>query len=596
MLNVYVLRVTFAIVASVLWAPNASNASDKSITEFLSTVEDSFEPIDRMRWLAHWTADTDPSDEHKKKKNTTKQAWDEFSRNAAKQARKLSASDPVAQRKLKLLTLLSTGILSDEKANQRRSDIVHAMRGTYTKACAVVDTSSPCLKLEALKAQLSKSAELRDAERQERLWTAWYDTAKPVRQYFAEYVRLTNQGARDWGYTNAAVMSRAIYEVDPSEFLADLEELWSELRPLYRLLHAHVRAKLLSAYGPKVVSPDGPIPIHLVGNLWGQNWEGIYDLVAFSGKPIDYDELLRSSALTARGFVTSATSFFESLGFPKLPASFEKNSYFTRPNDDFPCHPTAWDIAPGDYRLVMCIEKNWADFVTAHHEMGHIFHYQSYAHQPILFRGSPNAGISEAIGDAIMLSVTPGYLKRIGLLDQQTNPGGDLSGLLRIALRQAVRVQFGLMLQKWRWGVLTGEIPPDRYNDAWWELVERYQGLTPPSPRPKDAFDPGAKYHIAADIDYIRYFIADVLTFQIHGALSQEAGCKLPLHRCTIHGSKRAGERLRNALAMGSSRPWGEMLEALTGERSISAKHMRHYLSPLEEHLKQTTSKLPIGW
>jgi peptidyl-dipeptidase A len=391
-------------------------------------------------------------------------------------------------------------------------------------------------------------------------------------------------------------MSRAIYEVDSEEFLEDMESLWTDLQPLYGLLHAQVRAKLVSKYGTSEVDPKGPIPMHLLGNLWGQDWEGIYDLVAFPGESIDYQEVLLSNKLGPRGFVTSATNFFASIGFPELPASFEERSYFERPRPNFDCHPSAWLIAPNDYRLKMCIKENWAAFLTVHHEMGHIFHFQSYSHQAILFRDAPNEGISEAIGDAVALSITPEYLQRIGLIEEQKTDANELNELLRVALRKVVRVQFGLMLQKWRWGVMTGEIPPDRYNDAWWELVKEYQGLAPATPRPKEAFDPGAKYHIAADVDYIRYFLADVLTFQIHAALSREAGCKLPIHRCTIYDSKRAGDQLKAALAMGSSRPWGEMLTALTGEETISGKPMRDYLAPLEEQLKRETVRIPIGW
>lgn len=570
-----------------------SIASDDKVSEFLSNVEDTLDQLSHKNNLAWWDAESYISTENDKAASATQQSYDTFLLQSAIKARKLSDSSPINQRKLNLLRLSSAGILKDEGENSRRTELVLQMTNNFSKACVFVDSRTPCLTREKIADQLIKS---RDPVRLKQLWTAWYDSAIPVGNSFSEYVRLTNKGARDSGYDDAAVMSRANYEVDPNEFLKDIEDLYAELQPLYRMLHAYVRSKLVNKYGPSIVDPAKPIPIHLVGNLWGQDWEGIYDLVKLPGASLDYGKVLMSQKLKPREYVNVATNFFESIGFPKLPNKFNQNSHFSRPRQNFVCHPTAWLITPGDYRLKMCIEENWSAFITVHHEMGHIFDYQSFAHQPKLFRRSPNNGISEAVGDALTLSITPEYLKKIGFVSDQIKDQSELNGLLRIALRKLVRIQFGLMLQKWRWGVMSGEISPDRYNDAWWELVKQYQGLVPPSPRPSKAFDPGAKFHVAADVDYIRYFLADVLTFQIHEALSKEADCKLPINQCTIYGNRSAGLRLKSALTMGASKPWGEMLSVLTGKNKISGESIQSYLNPLEKYLKKEIAGVPVGW
>lgn len=563
--------------------------ADDTAARFVAETEKILDDLDQQANLAEWETRTNITDETRTRSNEARAAYQEALKGRVAEARNLHSDDPVIKRKLLLLRLKSAGIPSDPRLSARLLQVVAEMDDHYSNACPIVDANQPCIVREKIEAEFARA---RDAARLKKLWTAWYDTAGSQKKSYAEYAVLANTGARDTGYADAAVMSRALYEVDPAEFLRDMEALWEDLRPLYLLLHSHVRERLVAKYGEREVDPKGPIPIHLVGNLWGQEWDNIIDLLVPPGGNAEHNASFNN--MRPKEFVSIAENFFVSLGFPALSASFWQRSFFERPRPNFDCHPSAWRFEGTDLRLKMCTEMDWANFITAHHEIGHIFYFQSFAQQPYLFRDAANEGINEAIGDAAALSVTPSYLRRIGLPDVAGD--SDINSLLRVALRQLVHVPFSLMLQKWRWGVLSGDIPPERYNDAWWALVREYQGLAPPEPRSKDGFDPGAKMHIAADIDYIRYLLADVLTFQIHDALSREASCADVVHRCSIFGSHAAGKRWRNAMEMGASRPWTDVLQAMVGERRISGLPLRNYLAPLETWLKTNTAGKPIGW
>ena len=271
---------------------------------------------------------------------------------------------------------------------------------------------------------------------------------------------------------------------------------------------------------------------------------------------------------------------------------------FTKPRDrDVVCHASAWDIDYlQDLRVKMCIEQKADDFTTIHHELGHNFYQRAYATQPPLFRNSANDGFHEAIGDTIALSVTPEYLRQIGLLDNVPPTSSDIGLLMKRALDKVAFLPFGLLIDKWRWEVFSGKVTPENYNQAWWELREKYQGIEPPSARSEEDFDPGAKYHVAANVPYTRYFLAAILQYQFHRALCRESGYTGPLHRCSIYNNKEAGARLNQMLAMGESRPWPEALEALTGEKQMDATAILEYYAPLKQWLDEQNKGHKIDW
>jgi peptidyl-dipeptidase A len=414
------------------------------------------------------------------------------------------------------------------------------------------------------------------------VWRGWHAIAPPIRPLFRRYVELGNKGARELGFRDTGAMWRSKYDMPPEAFPAEMDRLWNQVRPLYLSLHAYVRAKLREKYGD-VVPASGPIPAHLLGNMWAQEWENIYPLVAPKDADPGYDltAILKAKHTQPLDIVRYGEHFFTSLGFAPLPKTFWERSLFVKPRDrEVVCHASAWDVDQADdVRIKTCIEITAEDFSTIHHELGHNFYQRAYDQQPFLFRDSANDGFHEAIGDTIALSVTPEYLQKIGLLESVPDSSKDLGLLLHKALEKIAFLPFALMIDKWRWQVFSGEIPPEKYNEAWWQLRLKYQGVAPPVERTEADFDPGAKYHVPANMPYARYFLADILQFQFHRALAQVAG-----------------DRLNAMLAMGLSEPWPRALEALTGQKEMDATAILDYFAPLKRWLDEQNSGKPVGW
>jgi peptidyl-dipeptidase A len=334
--------------------------------------------------------------------------------------------------------------------------------------------------------------------------------------------------------------------------------------------------------------------------MWAQEWENIYPLVAPKDADPGYDLTanLKAKDTQPLDMVRYGERFFTSLGFAPLPKTFWERSLFVKPKDrDVVCHASAWDVDQvEDLRIKMCIEINSEDFSTIHHELGHNFYQRAYNKQPFLFRDGANDGFHEAIGDTIALSVTPEYLQKVGLLANVPDRSKDLGLLLYKALEKVAFLPFGLLIDKWRWQVFSGEIPPEKYNETWWQLRLKYQGIAPPMARSENDFDPGAKYHVPANYPYARYFLADILQFQFHLSLAQVAGCSGPLNRCSIYSSKAAGDRLNAMLSMGASEPWPNALSALTGQKQMDATAILDYFAPLKRWLDEQNKGKPVGW
>jgi peptidyl-dipeptidase A len=443
-------------------------------------------------------------------------------------------------------------------------------------------------------------AESRDEALLRELWTGWRTISVPMRDEFRRFVDLGNEGARELGVPDVGALWRSNYDMPADAFAEELDRLWGQVRPLYEALHCHVRAELADEYGTDVVSPGEPIPAHLLGNMWAQSWGNVYDLVAPGDADPGYDltERLRDHGYDALEMVRTGERFFTSLGFEPLPETFWERSLFTQPADrDVVCHASAWDVDDEeDLRIKMCIQVNAEDFQTIHHELGHNFYQRAYRLQPFIFRGSANDGFHEALGDAVALSITPEYLRQIGLIDQVPPADADLGLLMRDALDKIAFLPFGLLVDQWRWQVFSGEIGPDEYNAGWWRLREQYQGIAPPTPRTEAQFDPGAKYHIPANVPYTRYFLAHILQFQFHRALCEASSYQGPLHRCSIYDDDDAGSRLRAMMQMGLSQPWPEALEALTGQRDMDASAILDYFAPLKQWLDEQNRGRTCGW
>ena len=440
----------------------------------------------------------------------------------------------------------------------------------------------------------------RDPKEMLDVWIGWHAIAQPMRQDYARLVEIANEGARDLGYKDTGAFWRSKYDMPPDAFSADLDRLWNQVKPLYDSLYCYTRKRLNEKYGDAVVPLDQPIPAHVVGNMWAQEWDQIYDVVAppNSDPGFDLTKLLEAKKVDQKGMAKYAENFFVSLGFPPLPPTFWERSLLTEPRDrDVVCHPSAWDIDyKDDLRIKASLKIKDDDFRTIHHEEGHLFYQRAYDNLPFLYEDSANDGFHEAVGDTIALSITPEYLKEVGLLDKVPDESKDTGLLLKRALEKVAFLPFGLLIDQWRWKVFAGEITPAQYNKAWWDLKLKYQGVAPPSARGEELFDPGAKYHVPDNTPYTRYFLADILQFQFHRALARIADCTLPLNRCSTYENRAAGERLNKMLSMGQSRPWPEALETLTGSKQMDATAILDYFAPLSKWLDEQLQGQPIGW
>lgn len=478
----------------------------------------------------------------------------------------------------------------DPDAQVELTRTVAAMEGAYGKGR---HDGRDLVELSRLMAESRDQAVLLDA------WRGWRTISAPLREPFARYVSLANEGARDLGFTDLGGLWRSGYDMDPDAFAAEMERLWLQVKPLYDALHAFTRAGLVAAYGRSAARADGLIPAHLLGNMWSHDWGTLFPLVAgdAAGEGVDLTSLLRTRRVGEVEMVRYAERFFTSLGFEALPATFWQRSMFKKPSDrEVMCHPTAWDIdADLDLRISYCIEMTAEHFMTIHHELGHSVYDRAYRHQPFLYRDGANAGFHEAIGDAITLSMTPHYLVRAGLLDREPDDGQDVSLLLRTALDRVPYLAFAMALDTWRWKVFAGDITPADYNGAWWDLAMRYQRIAPPVARSEADFDAAAKYHVAANVPVVPYFIAMILQFQFHRAFARTSGFTGPLHRFSVHGDAIAGRKLAEMLAMGRSRPWPDALFALTGARGMDAGALLEYFAPLLAWLDEQNASAIAG-
>jgi peptidyl-dipeptidase A len=486
----------------------------------------------------------------------------------------------------------------DAQEAEELARLVASMEGTYGrgKYCPKGATGDACLDIEEITEIL---AENRDPKRLQEVWEGWHAIGAPLKKDYARFVELSNKGARALAFPDTGAMWRGKYDMPPDAFAKELDRLWEQLQPLYVSLHAYVRTRLREQYGA-AVPERGPLPAHLLGNLWQQDWSNVYPLVAprqdAAGPSLTRS--LKAKKVDPLEMVRIGERFFTSLGFEPLPKTFWERSLFVKPRDrEVVCHASAWNVdSVDDLRIKMCIDVTDEDFTTIHHELGHNFYQRAYNTLPMVLRDSANDGFHEAVGDTLALSVTPEYLVTLGLLGKAPDASADTGLLLRSALERLAFLPFGLLVDQWRWQVFAGQIQPAAYNQAWWDLKRRYQGVAPSAPRGEELFDPGAKYHVPANTPYTRYFLAQVLQFQFHRALAKASGCTAPLHRCSIYGSKEAGRRLAAMLALGASKPWPDALEALTGQREMDATAMAEYFAPLKRWLDEQNKGKPVGW
>jgi peptidyl-dipeptidase A len=579
--------------------------------KFLSQVDADLRRLWVARDRAGWVSQNFITDDTEALAAAGEEATAEYVTRAIKESRKfekLKLPEDLA-RQLMLLRLAQTvPAPSDAAERSELAQIQTWMTGQYGKgkycpesgplATKDKDGKWKCHTLGDLSRILKTS---RKYDETLEAWKGWHSISPPMRDKYARYVELGNKGSKEIGFADMGALWRAGYDMTPEEFEADIERLWKEVKPLYDELHCYTRMRLREKYGKDKIGEGAPIPAHLLGNMWAQQWDNVYDLVEpYKGQvSLDVDKKLRDGKYDAKKMVELGERFFVSLGMDKLPPTFWERSLFTKPKDrDVVCHASAWDVSwNNDLRIKMCIEPTEDDLTTIHHELGHDYYFHHYYKLPVLFQQGANDGFHEGIGDTLALSVTPQYLKDLGLLDQvPNNPKAVVNQQMKMALEKIAFLPFGLLIDKWRWDVFAGKTPKNKYNEAWWALRTKYQGIAPGAPRSEADFDPGAKYHIPGSTPYIRYFLARIYQFQFHRALCKAAGHKGSLETCSIYNNKEAGKKLMAMLSMGASKPWPEAMQAISGESKADASALIEYFTPLRSWLKDQIKGEKCGW
>jgi peptidyl-dipeptidase A len=597
-------------LASIVWAgcsrdgapPSSGGAGSSDVSSFLTEANETLLRLSNEANQAGWVQQTYITVDTEAISARADQAFVTALTEYAKRAAVLDATKatPDEQRQLTVLkNTLTMAAPAEAKEAGELTQLVTSMGGAYGrgKYCPNGgESEEACLDVEKITQILAKD---RSPARLREVWEGWHTISPPMKKSYQRFVELSNKGARELGFADTGAMWRSRYDMPPDAFAQELDRLWEQLRPLYVALHTHVRARLHEKYGA-AVPETGPIPAHLLGNIWAQDWSNVYDIAAprGGGRAYSLDDILPARKATPVDMVRYGERFFTSIGFAPLPQTFFERSLFVKPRDrEVVCHASAWYVDNADdLRIKMCIDPTDEDFTTVHHELGHVFYGREYKGLPLILRDSANDGFHEAIGDTIALSVTPEYLVKVGLLDKAPDASGDIPLLFKAALEKLAFLPFGLVVDQWRWQVFSGRVGPEQYNTAWWRLREQYQGVRPASPRGEEFFDPGAKYHVPANTPYARYFLAAVLQFQFHRELAKLSGCTTPLHRCSVYGNAAVGERLRKALALGASRPWPDALEALTGQRQMDATAIADYFAPLKAWLDEQNRGRTSGW
>ena len=603
-MKIFLSMISIAFIVASCDTSSELNSQNQKLEDFLSKVEEENKKDGPIISSASWISSNFITFDSQK---VIADYGTRYTLNSLEKARKASSFDniktsPENNRMLKILK--SSFVMPpplDESLARELSEITTSLEAMYGSGEYCYEDGH-CFDLEAFEAIIDNS---RNPKQLLSAWRGWHEIGKPMKPMYLRMVEIGNKGSEDLGYDGLSDLWFSKYDMPADEFLNETDRVWDEVKPLYDALHCHVRAKLNDHYGDEVIPKSGPLPVHMLGNMWGQSWSNIYDLVyteEANSNSIDVTKIIEDKNLSEIEMVEYAEDFFLSIGFEPLPETFWERSLFVKPSDrSVVCHASAWnlDSVENDLRIKMCIEKNEEDFITIHHELGHIFYYQAYNHLPTLFQGGANDGFHEAFGDLLTLSITPDYLNQIGFItkDEAKLAKEDPIGLLmKQALEGVVVVPWALMLDKWRSAVFNGEIEANNLNSSWWQLREQYQGISTYENRNEEYFDPGAKYHIPGNTPYTRYYLARIMQYQFHEALCNSIGFEGYLHDCSIYGSMEAGEKIISTMAMGESLPWQEAFENLTGSRKLSGKSILNYYAPLKDWLDEKNKDRLCGW
>ncbi|KAK9880161.1 hypothetical protein WA026_010032 [Henosepilachna vigintioctopunctata] len=558
---------------------------------------------------ASWSFESDLSNKEKEENMVritlraaeyNKRTWEKYFKNIKSDDYK----DPDLKRKIMFAKMLGKSALDNDKLSEL-TNVTNFMTEIYSTAKVCPYKNRNCDKKTegfSLDPDITKIlATSRDYNELSYMWTEWRDqTGAKMPQLYEKYVNLSNEASILNGYKDTSELWLFAFELP--DFVKQIDNLWIQVEPLYSELHKYVSLKLKGVYGDDLDISDGLLPAHILGNMWAQEWTNIEDIV----KPFpeashdNVTEQLNSKRYTVRKMFETSDDFYKSMGLLPNDVSYNTSAgaIIEKPTDgrQMVCHASAWDFCDRkNFRIKMCTSINAEDFITIHHEMGHIQYFLQYKEQPLIYRDGANPGFHEAIGDTIALSVnTPKHLHKIGLLNEYKDDyEASINALMGMALSKIAFLPFGLLLDKWRWDVFKGAIPKNQWNAHYWKYVKQYQKMKPPVTRQESDFDPGAKFHVPSDVPYIPYFVAHIAQFQFYKSLCIAAGEYDPqekskeLHKCDFYKSKAAGDKLRAGLSLGASKHWRFAMKAITNQEKMDASPLLEYFEPLYNFLKK---------
>lgn len=593
-------RLAAAVIATFAAVP-ATVASAETADEFVARLNKELAEIGAELSAAGWTQATYITVDTQLMNAKAYERFLAYFSSAVEQAKAFEGQpmSPASKRTIELLKLGVSAPAPDDPAKRAElAKLVAGMEAKYGSAKYCPQGPESCRDEVQLKAVLEKS---RDYDELLEAWKGWHDAARPLRADYTRFTELANEGARTLGYKDLGAMWRSGYDMPADDFTKEAARLYGQVEPLYKELHCYARGRLAAKYGADKVPAGKPIPAHLLGNMWAQQWDAVYELLEpYPGvSSLDVDSALVAQGYDAVKMTKSAETFYRSIAFPALPATFWERSMLTQPRDrNVQCHASAWHMdGKEDVRIKQCIRPTYEELRTIYHELGHIYYYLWYKDQPYVFQNGAHDGFHEAVGDTVNLSMTPAYLAKIGLVPEaKTSREAVINQQMKMALEKIAFLPFGKLIDEWRWQVFSGQVTPANYNAAWWKLREQYQGVAAPVARTEADFDPGAKYHIPGNTPYTRYFLSFIIQFQFHKALCDAAGFKGPLSECSVYGNEEAGRKFGAMLAKGASQPWQDTLQELTGTREMDASAILDYFAPLRGWLEEQNKGQQCGW
>uniref|UniRef100_A0AAY4C5X9 Angiotensin-converting enzyme n=1 Tax=Denticeps clupeoides TaxID=299321 RepID=A0AAY4C5X9_9TELE len=604
------MRVSLFLLVLAVASVNAQSALEERAAEFLRKFDENATDLMYQYSLASWAYNTNITDENSQYLSEQGAIWGDFYSKMSEESQNFpidQITDPTNKLQLLLLQDKGSGALDTDKG-ARLSQVLRDMSTIYsTGTVCKLDDPFDCQTLEPGLEEIMANS--RDYNERLHVWEGWrVQVGKRMRGLYEEYTDLKNEASRLNGFKDYGDYWRWNYETieDDDEFkytrdelMTDVRNIYNEILPLYTELHAYVRAKLQQAY-PDHIHPEGGLPAHLLGDMWGRFWTNLYPMsVPYPEKP-DIDV---TSAMVAQGWTTErmfkeAEAFFMSVGLYKMFDNFWNNSMFVKPEQPdikVVCHPTAWDMGNReDFRIKMCTKVNMDDFLTVHHEMGHNQYQMAYRNLTYLLRDGANEGFHEAVGEIMSLSAaTPSHLKSLGLLpaDFTEDKETEINFLLKQALTIVATLPFTYMLEEWRWQVFQGTVPKDKWMLRWWEMKRKLVGVAEPLPRDESYCDPPALFHVSGDYSFIRYFTRTIYQFQFQETLCNAAGHSGPLFKCDITNSTEAGQKLKAMLELGRSTSWTRALKEVSGETRMKSKPLLDYFADLYSWLKDDNDK-----